>query len=34
VHGELKPTTPEALIEEIEEYNESKLHNAKVVIGL
>jgi len=30
LQDEFEPTTPEALIEEIEEYNESKLHDVKV----
>ena len=33
LQDEFEPTTPEALIEEIEEFNESKLHDVKVNIG-
>ena len=33
LQDEFEPTTPEALIEEIEEYNESKLNDVKVNIG-
>ena len=33
LQDEFEPTTPEALIEEIEEYNESKLHDAKTNVG-
>ncbi len=33
LQDEFEPTTPEALVEEIEEYNESKLNDVKVNIG-